>query len=38
LPTSFVLDRQGKITQQHIGMMSDTELEGYLLDAGLKKP
>jgi peroxiredoxin len=38
LPTSFVIDRDGKIVQQEIGMLSDSGLQGYLTAAGLKKP
>jgi len=38
LPTSFVIDREGKITQQEIGMLSDSGLQGYLTAAGLNKP
>jgi peroxiredoxin len=38
LPTTFVIDRQGLIVQQHLGMMTDTQVDGYLTELGLKKP
>jgi len=38
LPTTFVIDRQGLIVQQHLGMMTETQVDGYLAELGLKKP
>ena len=38
LPTTFVVDRQGVIVQQHLGMMTEAQVDGYLADLGLKKP
>jgi peroxiredoxin len=38
LPTTFLIDRQGVILRQQMGMMSETQLDDYLAEMGLKKP
>lgn len=38
LPTTFIVDPQGNITQQQVGMLTETQLENYLAGAGLRKP
>jgi peroxiredoxin len=38
LPTTFVIDRQGMIVQQHMGMMTEAQVDEYLAELGLKKP
>ncbi|MBF8283757.1 MAG: alkyl hydroperoxide reductase/Thiol specific antioxidant/Mal allergen [Anaerolineales bacterium] len=35
LPTTFILDREGIIRQQHIGLMTEEQLDGYLAKVGL---
>ncbi len=35
-PTSFFVDRQGLIRAQHIGLMTEDELDGYLKQVGLE--
>jgi thiol-disulfide isomerase/thioredoxin len=35
LPTTFILDGEGKVLAQHIGLMSEKNLAGYLEQAGL---
>jgi peroxiredoxin len=34
-PTSFFVDRQGRIATEHVGMMSDLQLADYLTKLGL---
>ena len=34
-PTTVVLDREGRISAYHIGILSESQLEGYLENAGL---
>jgi peroxiredoxin len=34
-PTSFFVDRQGRIAVEHVGMMSEVQLEDYLTKLGL---
>ncbi|HBX69579.1 MAG TPA: hypothetical protein DEH25_09420 [Chloroflexi bacterium] len=34
-PTSFLIDREGILRVQHIGLMDAAELDGYLRDLGL---
>jgi peroxiredoxin len=38
LPTTFIVDAQGRITQEQVGMLTERQLDGYLSAAGLKKP
>jgi peroxiredoxin len=38
LPTTFVLDAQGSIIRQQVGMLTESQLDGYLTAAGIKKP
>jgi len=38
LPTTFIIDRQGIIVQQAMGMLSSEQVDGYLAQLGLKKP
>ena len=35
-PTSFFVDREGKITRLHLGAMTEAQLDGYLADFGFK--
>ncbi len=35
LPTSYILDSQGVISSQHIGMLSEDQLEEYLAKVGV---
>lgn len=35
-PTTFFIDRDGLITRQHIGAMTEAQLDKYLLDFGFK--
>ncbi|MCS6909216.1 MAG: redoxin domain-containing protein [Anaerolineales bacterium] len=38
LPTTFIVDRDGKIIVQKVGFMSDRQLDQYLSQAGLSNP
>ncbi len=38
LPTTFVLDAQGSIIREQVGMLTESQLEGYLAPAGIQKP
>ena len=38
LPTTFIIDRQGMIVRQKMGMMNQAEVDGYLAEVGLTKP
>ena len=35
LPTTFIVDREGTIQQQQIGLMTEDQLDGYLAKVGL---
>ena len=37
LPTTFIVDRDGMISQLHIGLMTEDQLDGYLSKLGLGK-
>ncbi len=34
-PTTFIVDREGTIVKQHVGYMSDGQLDRYLVDIGV---
>jgi cytochrome c biogenesis protein CcmG/thiol:disulfide interchange protein DsbE len=36
-PTTFFIDRQGIIRAQHIGLLSEAQLDGYLSDLGIQE-
>jgi peroxiredoxin len=36
-PTTFFIDREGMIRVQHVGVLSETQLDGYLRDLGLRE-
>lgn len=38
LPTTFVIDRQGVIVRLHKGMMTEAQVDGYLVELGFKVP
>ena len=37
LPTTYFIDRKGKISAIHIGMLSQKQLDGYLLKIGVEQ-
>lgn len=37
-PTTFIVDRDGLIRTEHIGILSEANVSGYLADLGLSVP